>query len=78
MRKLEATTERVQMPAMLAKAFRIEARVGGEWRKVYEDRLNILRLRKVSFAPLEAEALRLVVDETWGGEKAHVFAFDAL
>ncbi len=78
MRKLEATTERVQMPAMLAKAFRIEARVGGEWCKVYEDRLNILRLRKVSFASLEAEALRLVVDETWGGEKAHVFAFDAL
>ena len=29
MRKLEATTERVQMPVMLAKAFRIEARVGG-------------------------------------------------
>ena len=76
MRKLEATTERVQMPKMLAKAFRIEARIGGEWKSVYSDDLNILRFRRVSFAPVEADALRLVVTETWGGGKAHVFAFD--
>ena len=48
------------------------------------DDLNILRLRKVSFAPVEADALRLVVTETWGQSydkpkpRAHVFAFDAL
>ena len=76
MRKLEATTERVQMPKMLAKAFRIEARIGGEWKRVYSDGLNILRFRRVSFAPIKADALRLVVTETWGGGKAHVFAFD--
>ena len=76
MRKLEATTERVEMPKMLAKAFRIEARIGGEWKRVYSDDLNILRFRRVSFAPVEADALRLVVTETWGGGKAHVFAFD--
>ena len=78
MRKLEATTERVQMPKMLAKSFRIEVRTGGEWRRVYEDRLNILRLRKVAFGPVDADALRLVVEEAWGGGKAHVFALDVL
>ena len=78
MRKLEATTERAELPKMLAKSFRIDVRAGGAWRTVFNDNLNILRLRKVSFAPVEAEAMRLVVDETWGGEKAHVFALDAL
>ena len=78
MRKLEATTERAQMPKMLAKSFHVDVRVGGEWRRVHEDDLNILRFRKVSFDPVDADGLRLVVDGTWGGEKAHVFAFDAL
>jgi len=78
MRKLEATTERAQMPKMLAKSFHVDVRVGGEWRRVHEDGLNILRFRKVSFDPVDADGLRLVVDGTWGGEKAHVFAFDAL
>jgi hypothetical protein len=34
----------------------------------------------VAFEPVEADSLRLVVTESWGGkgEKAHVFAFDAL
>ena len=61
----------------LAKAFRIDARIGGEWKTVYADDLSILRLRKVSFGPVDADALRLVVTEAWGGGKAHVFAFDA-
>ena len=78
MRKLEATTERKQMPKMLAKGFRIEARVGGAWKTVFEDAANYRRLRKVPFDPVGADALRLVVTETWGGERAHVFALDAL
>jgi len=78
MTKLEAEHGRVKMPAPLAKRFRVEARVGGEWKTVYSDDLNILRLRKVSFDSVEADALRLVVVEAWGGGKAHVFAFDAL
>ena len=80
MRKLEATTERVAMPKMMAKAFRLEARIGGEWKCVFSDDLNILRFRKVAFAPVDADALRLIVTEAWGGEgeRAHVFAFDAL
>ena len=78
MRKLEATTERAELPKMLAKSFRIDVRAGGAWRTVFHDDRNILRLRKVSFAPVEADALRLVVDEAWGGGEAHVFALDAL
>ena len=77
MMKLEADETRVKMPAPLAKAFRVEARVGGAWKTVYSDDLNILRFRKISFAPVDADALRLVVTEAWGGGKAHVFAFDA-
>ena len=80
MRKLEMTVTPAKMPKMMAKGFKIDARVGGEWRTVFADDLNILRFRKVAFAPVEADALRLIVTETWGGEKekAHVFAFDAL
>ena len=44
---------------------------------MFKDDANYLRLRKVSFAPAEADAMRLVVTETWGDEKAHVFALDA-
>ena len=77
MMKLEAEHDRVKMPAPLARAFRVEARLGGEWKIVYADDLNILRFRKVSFDPVDADALRLVVSAAWGGGKAHVFAFDA-
>ena len=80
MRKLEATVTRAKMPEMLAKGFRIDARVCGEWKTVFSDDCNFLRFRKVAFEPVEADSLRLVVTESWGGEgeKAHVFAFDAL
>lgn len=79
MRKLEGTTERVEMPKMLVKGFRVEAKVGkkGEWKTVWEDDENILRLRKIEFdEPLEADAVRVVVTSTWGAEKGHIFAFD--
>ncbi len=76
MRKLEATTERAEMPKALAKGFRIDARIEGVWQAVFADAENILRLRRVAFAPVEADALRLVVESTWGGGKSHVFAFD--
>ena len=78
MRKLEATTERAAMPAPLARAFRVEARVGGEWKPVFRDPENFLRFRRVSFPPVRADALRLVVESAWGGGDARLFAFDAL
>ena len=78
MRKLEATTERVEIPKMMTKSYKIEALVGKEWKTIYSESDNYLRLRKVSFEPVETKQLRLVVTETWGAEKAHIFAFDAL
>ena len=78
MRKLEATTERAELPKMLAKGFRIDISVDGAWRTVFADAENILRLRRIAFSPIEADALRLVVESTWGGGPAHVFALDAL
>ena len=63
---------------MMAKSFRIEARVNGQWTTVYEDANNFLRLRKVFFNSVKADGMRLIVNETWGAETAHVFALDAL
>lgn len=77
MRKLEAMQERAKMPKMLAKGFRLETRVNGIWQTVFEDKENFRRLRRIAFEPVDADALRLVVTETWGGGKAHVFALDA-
>ncbi len=77
MRKLEAEQRRVKLPGMLTKGFRLEAKVGDAWKVVHAETNNFRRLRKVAFEPVEATALRLVVTETWGGKKAHVFALDA-
>lgn len=78
MRKLEATTERVEMPKMMAKGFKVEAKVKNEWITLYEDTDNYLRLRHIKFdEPVKAKELRLVVTSTWGAEQAHIFAFDA-
>lgn len=80
MRKLEATTERVEMPKMMAKTFRIETKLKkGDWQTVYTSGENIKRLVKVNFPePVKADAVRLVVTSTWGGGEAHVFAFDVM
>ena len=80
MRKLEATTERVEMPKMMAKTFRIETKLKkGDWQTVYTSGENIKRLVKVNFPePVKADAVRLVVTSTWSGGEAHVFAFDVL
>lgn len=78
MRKLEATTERVSMPSVMVRGFRVEVLEGKQWKTVYEDAENFLRLRKISFPPVKAKALRIVVTSTWGADKAHIFAFDAL
>ena len=78
MPKLEGLTQRIEVAPMMVKTFHIDAKTKDGWKTVYTDKENYLRLRKVSFAPVKAKALRLVVDSTWGGEKGHVFALDAL
>ena len=78
MRKLEATTEYEKLPPPLVKAFVLEAEANGKWVKIAEDEENHQRLRRLYFPLVEATALRFTVKSAWGGEKAHVFAMDAL
>lgn len=92
MRKLEATTERVPMPSEMVRNFQVQVRVpattrkarkanasdpaAGEWVTVAEVRDNYRRLVNVSFDAVQTDAVRIVVDSTWGADKAHIFAFD--
>lgn len=92
MRKLEATHERVEMPSEMVRDFRVQVRIpattrkerrahaadpaAGEWVNVAQVRDNYRRLVNVSFDAVQADAVRIVVDSTWGAEKAHIFAFD--
>lgn len=78
MRKLEATTEYAAMPSEMAQDFHVQVRIKKQWVTVAEVKDNFRRLSRVSFEPVQADGIRLVVDSTWGAEKAHVFAFDAL
>lgn len=78
MRKLEATTEYAKMPSEMARDFHVEVLVGKEWKRVAEVKDNFRRLKLVHFEPVKASAIRIVVDSTFGAEKAHIFAFDVL
>ena len=92
MRKLEETTERIPMPSEMVRDFRVEVRVpatnrkaqkeyaknpeAGEWKTVATVKNNYRRLVKLDFEAVNTDAVRIVVDKTWGAPKAHIFAFD--
>ena len=92
MRKLEETTERIPMPSEMVRDFRVEVRVpatnrkaqkenakspeAGEWKTVATVKDNYRRLVKLDFDAVQTDAVRIVVDKTWGAPKAHIFAFD--
>ena len=78
MRKLEETTERAHMPWEMVRDFHVEVRVPGtdEWKSVATVKDNFRRLVKLSFDAVETDAVRIVVDKTWGAMEAHIFAFD--
>jgi len=92
MRKLEETTERIPMPSEMVRDFRVEVRVpatnrkaqkenakspeAGEWKTVATVKDNYRRLVKLDFEAVNTDAVRIVVDKTWGAPKAHIFAFD--
>ena len=91
MRKLEETAERAPMPSEMAREFHIQVRVpatnkkqakahanpsAGEWKTVATVKDNFRRLVKLQFDAVETDGVRIVVDKTWGAEKAHIFAFD--
>ena len=84
--------ERKEMPSEMVKAFKVQVRVpattrkqgkinaadpaAGEWQTVAEVKDNFRRLVKLPIDAVQTDAVRIVVDETWGAEKAHIFAFD--
>jgi len=92
MRKLEETTERIPMPSEMVRDCQIQVRVpattrkaqkeyakspeAGEWKTVATVKDNYRRLVKLDFDEVETDAVRIVVDKTWGAPKAHIFAFD--
>ncbi len=92
MRKLEETTERIPMPSEMVRDCQIQVRVpatnrkaqkeyaknpeAGEWKTVATVKDNYRRLVKLDFDAVETDAVRIVVDKTWGAPKAHIFAFD--
>ncbi len=65
-----------EVPESLVKSFRIEASgVDGNWKTVYSESNNYQRLVRVPLG-IEATAVRLVTEETWGAEKVHLFSWD--
>ena len=92
MRKLEETTERIPMPSEMVRDCQIQVRVpaanrkaqkeyaknpeAGEWKTIATVKDNYRRLVKLDFDAVETDAVRIVVDKTWGAPKAHIFAFD--
>ncbi|OPZ31697.1 MAG: FAD dependent oxidoreductase [Lentisphaerae bacterium ADurb.BinA184] len=67
---------RLAPPPTLVKAFRIEAADGaGGWRTVVRVADNHQRLVRVPLG-LEATALRLVPESTWGAPSCHILAWD--
>jgi len=67
----------VSMPSMLARDFDIElCDASGQWYVAFEIRDNHKRLITRTDLPESLTGCRLRIHRTWGGEKAHVFAFD--
>ena len=65
------------MPPMLARDFDIElCDSEGHWTTAFELRDNCKRLIELTDLPAGITGCRLRIRRTWGGEKAHVFAFD--
>ncbi|MEY4300422.1 MAG: hypothetical protein RIR25_1658, partial [Verrucomicrobiota bacterium] len=64
------------MPRALLRAFRVEARrESGAWETVYRTTDNHERLVRLPLA-LEATALRLVPELSWGDKPARIFSLD--
>ena len=63
-------------PSTLVRAFRLEAEeADGRWAVIHREPNNYQRLVRVPLA-VEARAVRLIPEATWGAEQAHLFAFD--
>jgi hypothetical protein len=67
-----------RVPKTLVKTFRLEARdANGAWNEVARCEENYYRLMTLPLA-IETDALRLVIEETWGNEDVRIFGFEPL
>jgi len=65
-----------ETPPTLVKAFRLEAKgADGQWRCVHHDDNNYQRLVRVPMA-IQASAVRIVPEKTWGADTCKLFAFE--
>ena len=66
-----------KMPKKLIKNFRIEALTNGKWSVIIKIKNNYQRLVKIQ-KKCKADAFRIIPEETWGAEKAVLFAWDLI
>ncbi len=65
-----------EVPKSLVKSFRIEAcGTDCHWKTIFRESNNYQRLVRVPL-DIEATAVRLVPEETWGAETVHLFSWD--
>ncbi len=68
--------ERKTIPECMTKSFRLEAEgENGQWQVIFHEQNNYQRLIKI---PLDIKtiAVRLILEETWGAKRCHIFAWD--
>ena len=60
----------------MVRAFRIEAQdKEGDWHVIAHEENNYQRLVQIE-TNVQAQALRLVPETTWGADQVHIFAWD--
>ena len=64
------------MPQMMPEKFRVEAEIDGNWQTLLQEEENLLRLYRKTFPPCRATAVRLIVEQTYGGRDARIFSFE--
>ena len=68
--------EPANVPPTMVRAFRIEAEdADGRWAVIHRESDNYQRLVRISM-DLTARAVRLIPEETWGGDEVRLFAWD--
>lgn len=64
------------VPSTLVRSFRLDVQdAAGVWRTVHREANNYQRLVRVSL-DVDATAVRLIPETTWGADRAHLFAFE--